>query len=62
MVRHVLYMAAVSAARSNAVLKEFYQRLRQEKGKPAKLALVAVMRKMLGVLNRLVADPQFTLA
>lgn len=61
-VRHVLYMAAVSAARSNAVLKEFYQRLRQEKGKPAKLALVAVMRKMLGVLNRLVADPQFTLA
>lgn len=61
-VRHVLYMAAVSAARSNEVLKVFYRRLRQEKGKPAKLALVAVMRKMLGVLNRLIADPQFTLA
>lgn len=61
-VRHVLYMAAVSAARYNEVLKAFYQRLRHEKGKPAKLALVAVMRKMLGVLNRLLADPQFTLA
>ena len=61
-VRHVLYMAAVSAARSNQVLKVFYRRLRQDKGKPAKLALVAVMRKMLGVLNRLLADPQFSLA
>lgn len=61
-VRHVLYMAAVAAARSNEVLKVFYRRMRQEKGKPAKLALVAVMRKMLCVLNRLIADPQFTLA
>lgn len=60
-VRHVLYMAAVAAARSNAILKGFYKRLR-DKGKPAKVAIVAVMRKMLAVLNRLIADPDFSLA
>jgi transposase len=43
------------------VLKTFYERL-LAKGKPAKVALVAVMRKMLSVLNRLVADPNFSLA
>jgi len=60
-IRKVLYMAAVSATRSNPVLKAFYLRLR-EAGKPAKLALTAVMRKMLSVLNKLLAEPQFTLA
>ena len=60
-VRHVLYMAAVAATRYNRLLGEFYQRLRAA-GKPASVALVAVMRKMLGVLNRLIADPHFTLA
>lgn len=60
-VRQVLYMAAVCAAHSNPVLKVFYDRLRQQ-GKPAKIALVAVMRKMLCVLNRLLADPTFSLA
>lgn len=60
-IRKVLYMAAVTAARSNPILKAFYLRLR-EAGKPAKLALTAVMRKMLTVLNKLLADPHFTLA
>lgn len=60
-VRHVLYMAAVTATTHNRLLGEFYQRLRAA-GKPSSVALVAVMRKMLGVLNRLIADPQFTLA
>ena len=60
-VRRVLYMAAVTAARANPVLAPFYQRLRA-RGKPAKVCLVAVMRKMLAVLNRLLADPDFTLA
>jgi transposase len=60
-VRHVLYMAAVSAARSNPVLSAFYQRLRAN-GKPAKVCLVAVMRKMLCLINRLVQDPEFVLA
>lgn len=60
-VRHVLYMAAVCATRHNRILGAFYRRLRTA-GKPACVALVAVMRKMLGVINRLIADPQFTLA
>ena len=60
-VRKVLYMAAVSAARSNAVLKDFHDRLKKA-GKPAKVALTAVMRKMITVLNKLLANPQFTLA
>jgi transposase len=60
-IRKVLYMAAVSATRTNSIFKAFYQRLRAA-GKPAKLALTAVMRKMLGVLNKLLATPDFTLA
>ena len=60
-VRHVLYMAAVSAARSNPILAAFYQRLRAN-GKPAKVCLVAVMRKMLCLMNRLIQDPDFVLA
>jgi transposase len=59
-VRNVLYMAAVSAAQHNPVLAGFYQRLRDE-GKPAKVALGAVMRKMIVVLNRLLKDPNFIL-
>lgn len=45
-----LYMAALVAARYNPVLTQFYQRLRAV-GKPAKLALTAVMRKLLLVFN-----------
>lgn len=59
--RHVLYMAAVSASQSNPVLAHFYQRLLAA-GKPPMVCLVAVMRKIVVVLNRLLADPQFTLA
>jgi len=59
-VRQVLYMASVAATRHNRILGEFYHRLR-ENGKPAAVALVAVMRKMLHVLNRLMADPHFIL-
>jgi transposase len=60
-VRHVLYMAAVAAARSNPILSAFYQRLLAH-GKPAKVCLVAVMRKMLCLMNRLLNDPDFVLA
>lgn len=59
-VRNVLYMAAVSAAQHNPILAAFYQRLRAA-GKPAKVCLVAVMRKMIIVLNRMLRDPNFTL-
>lgn len=49
-VRTTLYMAALSAARYNPVLREFYQRLRTA-GKPGKVALVATMRKLLTIVN-----------
>ncbi len=59
-VRHVLYMAAVAATQHNPVLRAFYARL-VAAGKPKMVALIAVMRKMLHVLNRLLADPNFVL-
>jgi transposase len=55
-VRCALYMAALSASRSNAVLKPFYQRLRA-RGKAHKVALVALMRKLLIHLNSLLKTP-----
>jgi transposase len=51
-VRKALYMAALVASRYNPILKEFYQRLLAN-GKPKKLALIAVMRKLLSYLNLL---------
>lgn len=54
-VRRTLYMAALVAARYNEPLKNFYQRL-VAAGKPKKVALVAVMRKMLVILNAMVRD------
>ena len=48
--RRVLYAATVASVRCNPVLRAFYQRLRAT-GKPAKLALVAVMHKLLTILN-----------
>lgn len=59
-VRHVLYMAAVAATRHNRILRAYYTRL-VDAGKPKPVALVAVMRKMLHVLNWLIADPNFVL-
>lgn len=50
-VRRALYMASLSAVRCRGPLKVFYQRLRKA-GKPPKLALVAVMRKLLLLMNR----------
>ena len=50
-VRHALYMSAVVLARNkNTTLGEFYQRLR-EAGKPAKVALTAVMRRLIVNMN-----------
>src|SRR6267142_1298486 len=49
-VRLALYMAALSAARFNPVLQPFYQRLRA-KEKPGKVALTAVMRRLLVYMN-----------
>jgi transposase len=54
-VRTCLYMAALSASRHNPVLAELYARLVAEH-KPKKLALIAVVRKMLVFLNAMVRD------
>lgn len=59
-VRRVLYMAAVTACQHNPVLKEFYRRLRA-RGKPAKVALVAVARRLIELLNLLLKNPNFVL-
>ena len=53
-VRTGLYMAAVSASRYNPPLREFYKRLRAA-GKPGLVALIAVMRKLLVILNSMLA-------
>jgi len=53
-VRAVLYMATLVGVRHNPVLRAFYQRLRTL-GKPPKVALVASMRKLLTILNAMLA-------
>jgi len=60
-VRRALYMAALSASRSNHLLKPFYDRLIAA-GKPAKVALTAVMRKLIVLMNHLLKNPNFSLA
>jgi len=52
-VRKVLYMAALVAIRHNTKMKALHERL-IGRGKPFKLALVAVMRKMAGILNSMI--------
>jgi transposase len=54
-VRHVLYMATVSATTHSPVIRAFYERL-IAKGKPKKVALVACMRKLVTILNAMVRD------
>lgn len=61
--RHTLYMAALSAAQHNPVLRPFYQRLRTQ-GKPAKVARCAVARKLVHlawavVTKQTLFDPSF---
>lgn len=54
-VRDALYMAAVSAARAAPRFKAFYQALR-DAGKPPKLALVAIARKLITIANAVLRD------
>jgi transposase len=54
-VRNALYMAALAAARSRTRFRAIYQAMRAA-GKPPKLALVAIARKLLVVLNAIVRD------
>lgn len=56
--RRHLYMAALVASRHNPVLRTLYQRLK-DKGKPTKVALMALVRKLVAVLNQLLKQPHF---
>jgi transposase len=57
-VRNLFYMACLGAAtRHNSVLKAFYRRL-IAKGKERKVALVACMRKLIVILNTMIARHQ----
>lgn len=59
--RSVLYMAALVASRHNPILRPLYLRL-LERGKAKKLALTALMRKLIVLANHLLKNPDFILA
>jgi len=55
-VRNLFYMACLGAAtRHNPVLKAFHQRLIAA-GKPKMVAIIAVARKLLTILNAILRD------
>jgi transposase len=54
-VRRILYLAAVTAARANADMRAFYQRKIAD-GKPAKVAIIAVARKLVVLANTLITQ------
>jgi len=54
-VRTVLFTAAMTAARFNPPLRVFHQRLIQA-GKPKMVAIIAVARKLLTILNAIIRD------
>ena len=58
-VRVALYPAALCAMRHNPVLRQFNQRL-EAKGKPGLVRAVALMRKLICLLNKICADPHFS--
>ena len=60
-VRCALYMATLSAIRHDRILKEIYLRLRANGKKPL-VAMTAVMRKLIILMNHLLKKPEFTLA
>jgi len=53
--RTALYLAAMNGARFNPVLKTMYERMIAA-GKPPKVALIALARKLLTILNAMVRD------
>jgi transposase len=55
--RSLLYMAAMCAVQHNSVFRDHYAQLLQ-RGKPRKVALVACIRKLLGILNAMLRDNQ----
>jgi len=60
-VRRQLYLSSLTAIRKNPTFKAFYKKLRAA-AKPAKVALVAVARKLLVLLNSALKSPHISLA
>lgn len=60
-VRRTLYLASLSAIRNNPIFHTFFKKLKAA-GKPGKVALVAVARKLLILLNASLKNPQISLA
>ena len=58
-VRKMLYLSALSAMRSNPILRRFNEGL-EARGKTGKTRVVAVARKLICLLNKICADPEFT--
>src|SRR6202171_2981889 len=56
-VRSILYMAAVTASKHNPLLSPFYDRL-IAKGKPPKVALIAVLRRLIVFANAVLRSGQ----
>jgi transposase len=54
-IRDALFMAATSASRSNAHFKAIYEALR-ERGKAHKVAIIAIARKLIVILNAMMRD------
>ena len=54
-VRKPLYLAAIALIRNGKPLNAFYVRLRQ-RGKPAKVAITACMRKLVVIINAMLRD------
>lgn len=54
-------MPALCAATHNPKLRAFYRGL-IARGKPHKVALTAVMRKLICLLNKILANPDFKLS
>lgn len=57
-IRRTIYTPMLSAKRTNPIFRDFYDRL-ISKGKSHHVAVVAVMRKLISLLNRICADPDF---
>ena len=56
-VRHALFMSTMTAIMHNKQLKIFFKRL-TEKGKRGIVAMVAVMRKLIVIINAMIRDNQ----
>ena len=54
-IRAALYMPTLTAIRRNPAIRALYERL-VARGKPAKVAITAAMRKLLTVLNAILRD------